>query len=99
MKYLDLSTSHLEENDCYLLDECSDLKTINYIPLIVYKYPEGYFVYCGDSFELNDKDLLYEYGFSKQFQEIFKQSCNSIATFIRFDCDGFVHPSLQTFEW
>lgn len=98
MHYIDLSTVHITRNDTKLLSE----RDFDYLELIVYKYPEGFFIFIG----YEDDTLPYitekfkEKGFSDDFLTLFSNAVKShTATFLRLDCDGIVNENIPMHDW
>ena len=99
-KFLDISTSHITKKDARLLD-----RTVGSNPLIVYKYPEGFFVLVPEKFDRKNKyfhqelALAKKFGYSKALLNILRKAYAKNCWFVRLDCDGTVYSDLPTFKW
>ena len=92
---LDCSTCHVTQADTYLLDDERDD-----MPLVAYKYDEGYFICIPDprSTKGVEKGLV-KYGFSKEFANLVAICMNQKYDFMRLDCDGMEYKQLTKFDW
>ena len=98
-KNLDISTGHISPNDGVLLDNSTEESNS---PLIVYRYPEGWFVYVpqDDTEEDTEEEInqYKEYGMSEQFCNIIKIASKNKCKYIQFDCDGIEYEDLEIIE-
>jgi hypothetical protein len=95
MNMADVSTCHVTRADTYLLDEDRDD-----MPLVAYKYAEGYFIPLSDaSHTKNMKEGMIKYGFSKEFASLVDTLMEQGWQFLRLDCDGMEYSDLTKFDW
>jgi hypothetical protein len=93
---LDISTGHISMNDSRLIQNYKDVDSC---PLIVYEYPEGYFVYI-PSDNLKEELIAFEdWGMSKEFCKIIKLASKRGCKYVQFDADGIVYEDLKQFNW
>jgi hypothetical protein len=92
---LDISTGHISPNDGVLLDNSK--KDIN-SPIIVYDYPEGYFVYVPQIAVEEELEGFMTYGMSEEFCKIIKLASDKGCKYVQFDCDGIEYEDLKIIE-
>jgi hypothetical protein len=103
-KFADVSTTHVEHTDIPLLDQLADQYDCGFAqaPLgapILYKYEEGYFIYCGsDVFD----ELVRPYaaaGLSTAFLDLLKLANAQDMAYLNLDSAGEIYTDLPTFDW
>jgi len=91
----DVSMGHITGKDDELLQESKDPSTNP--ELIVYAYPEGYFVFVPDDIK-DHKDKLKEEGYSKELIHLLILAHQHDCIFLRLDADGVSYEDLPTFD-
>jgi hypothetical protein len=99
-KMLDVSTSHITENDAKLLDESDSKKqsSISRNPLSAFSKGVGWLVNIPATDEEVFKEIL-NYGYSNEFVELVKVALNHDCDWINLDCDGAEIEDLPKFDW
>jgi len=92
----DVSTCHITKKDNNLLIENKDPSTNP--ELIVYGYPEGYFIFVPDQVE-DLQDKLKAEGYSKELINLLILAHQHDCIFLRLDADGVSYEDLPTFDW
>jgi hypothetical protein len=98
-KNLEVSTAHISQQDAKLLDEASDCPGAP--PVVVYKYPEGYFLYVPEATE-DFKDIIliaHRAGFSKNVLDLMANARQNKCKYVHIDRDSEVYPDIPTYEW
>lgn len=100
--YLDISSGHISKSDAESLD-VDAVRTRNAEPnLIVFKYPEGWFVNVPqgepDSMGIEDEEALAE-DYSPEMLDLLRMAIYNDCCFVRIDADGNVYDNLPRFEW
>lgn len=91
-KYLDVSTVHVTPNDCYCLDN-------EILPLIVYKYDEGYWILVPiDDFEVTINEI-YKLGGSLFLTDVLEAAANLGCYWVKLDRDGNIFDDLTEYNW
>jgi hypothetical protein len=94
--YYDASTGHVSKHDTELLDQ-------NVIDpagvLVVYKYPEGYWIYTGQDTSDARKDGMRDYGYTEELIQLFYMAGRFKCNFLRLDADGMHYDDLPVFNW
>ena len=105
-KALDVSTSHITEEDAKLLESSTSQGEVHFglgYPTIVYSYPEGYFVYAhvGDNAaEVRDfNKACRAAGYSEAFLKVMQMARRNGCKYAQLDCDGIEYPQLKTYKW
>jgi hypothetical protein len=98
LKYLDISTSHITENDGKLLREFDEF--LSNASLVVEPVRFGHHVFTSnDSREDWFIEDLKTHGFSDNFIAILQAADIADCTYIYFNPDGAVLESLERFDW
>lgn len=98
-KNLEVSTLHITQRDANLLDVAADCPGAP--PVVVYKYPEGYFLYVPESTaDFKDTILIaHKVGFSQGLLNLMANAYQNKCEYVHLDCDSEVYPDLPTHEW
>lgn len=93
-KIFDASTGHITKKDSELL---LNNKKYGLYPLIVYTYPEGFFVYA----LLDSENLIAtrNFGFSRELINLIKIAKKNKCKFLCLDADGTTYKELPIFDW
>jgi hypothetical protein len=96
-KNFDCSTGHITAKDNKLLKKAvKDPEA----PIIVYEYPEGYFVYVPTSKdELAEVPAIKTYGLSDAFINLLLEAARLDCKYLQLDADAMEYENLPTFEW
>ena len=95
-KMLDMSTGHLEQTDCELL-ESEGSSGSDQLPVSAVQYEEGFYVNLANVDLANmDRDWA---KFSHHFQRVLRLAKEAGFDFINFDRDGETYEDLPRFDW
>ena len=90
--YVDVSTAHITEKDCDLLnkDEYDQ-------PLFCLPFEYGFWLWAHDYKNLHDWYL--EYGYSQAICDLMWEASQQEVAWIKLDCDGFDVEGAPKFNW
>lgn len=97
------STGHITKKDEELLTSDAEAKRDDHVKqeLLVYNYPEGFFVYCAsddDSFA-EDAESALAFGYSQDLINLMRIAKENNCKFLHLDADGPLHTTLPHHEW
>lgn len=98
-KNLEASTAHITKEDAALLDVAASCPGVP--PVVVYKYPEGYFVHVPAGAE-DFKDAVLTAdgtGFSQNLIDLMGCARQNKCKYVQLDRDGETYPDIPTYEW
>jgi hypothetical protein len=102
-----VSTWHITKKDAGLLEADAEYKKAEVTQgpnLIVYRYEEGFFVYCAppsgdEEFTEQYDQQVKERGYSKALIELIQVTRRHGCKFLHLDSDGEVYDIFPTFDW
>jgi hypothetical protein len=100
-RFLDTSTCHITGGDSVLLDAASIYLPMRKGAFVVYKYPEGWWVYVPEDAESFKESIegAKEEEYSKDFLNLMRTARAKKCWYLRLDADGTIYPELPTHTW
>lgn len=93
---VDCSTCHITKAECELLEAAASHS--NDFPLVVYEYPEGFFIHAQGLDEGMEEELLRK-GCTSQLIQIIKDAKRLDAAYLQLDADGMTYDHLIQYSW